>query len=143
MLTVHELRRQREARASVNHETYKQLLGQVQGRIRARADNKQQDLVWQVPPLVPGRPLYTVSHAARYVSEKLRRGGFEVAVLAPQADVCVLCISWATPRGEKPARPPPPPRTTPAAAEPAMPPLRHTMDEATRTLEKLKARLRI
>lgn len=147
MLTVHELRRQREAKARVNHETYKQLLGQVQGRIRARADNKFQDLMWQVPLMVPGRPLFAVSHAARYVSEKLRRGGFDVTVVAPQPDVAILCISWSVKkerddkRGDNnnapPAPPPPPP--PPPSSRPA--PLRHSMEEASRSLEKLKARL--
>ena len=140
MLTVAELHRQRQARAQVNHETYKQLWRQAQDRIRARADNKATDLVWQVPPLVPGRPVYAASHAARYVSDKLRRGGFEVTITSPQPDVQVLYIDWKP----KPApRPPPAPaaprrRTTPP---PALKTDRTQLDDATRTLDKLKARL--
>lgn len=136
MLTVAELHRQRQAKAQVNHETYKLLWRQAQDRIRARADNKFTDLAWQVPPLVPGRPVYTVSHAARYVSEKLRRGGFAVTVAAPQPDVHVLYIDWKTP--------PTPTRTSKQMRE-SSPPRGDTrrLDDATRTLEKLKARLKM
>lgn len=135
MLTVAELQRQRQARASVNHETYKQLWRQAQDRIRARADNRATDLVWQVPPLVPGRPVYVASHAARYVSDKLRRGGFEVTVAAPQPDVQVLYINW------KPKPAPAKPTPQPKVRRPLDDPPRTQLDDATRTLEKLKARL--
>jgi hypothetical protein len=96
LLTVDELQTQRQARARVNHETYKGLLAQAQGRIRARALNDCKDLLWQVPPLVPGRPLYKTSHAARYVADKLRLGGFSVEV-ASSRDVHVLYVSWNAP----------------------------------------------
>lgn len=136
MLTVQDLQDQRHAKARVNHETYKQLLRQVQNRVRARAENKFADLVWPVPPFVPGRPVYAPSHAARYVSEKLRRGGFEVSV-ASSEDVHVLYVSWSLQpkkkkkkkRAEAP-QPAPPPSTAATA-----------MQDATRSLEKLKARL--
>lgn len=136
MLTVAELHRQKEARARVNHETYKQLLRVVQGHIRARAQNKGTDLTWQVPPLVPGRPVFTVAHAARYVSEKLRRGGFEVSVQAPHADVHFLHIDWKqAPRRRRPQRP----RDSAAPGQAGG----DALEDATRTLEKLKARLRV
>lgn len=144
MLTVRELQKQREARARVNHETYKMLLHQVQDRLRLRADNRASDLLWQVPPLVPGRPVYTVSHAARYITDKLRRGGFDVAPAAAAADVHVLYISW------RPVAPPSPPRrrkprTPPAAAAAgAAEPRRGiaiSVAEASRSLDRLKARL--
>lgn len=112
LLTVHDLQTQRQARALVNHETYKGLLAQAQDRIRARALNDCKDLLWQVPPLVPGRPLYKTSHAARYVAEKLRVGGFSVEV-ASSKDVHVLYVSWnqtteprRSPRGSSRSRRP-------------------------------------
>jgi hypothetical protein len=161
-LTVADLHAQRELRASVNHETYKQLLKQVQDRIRLRAGNDFRDLVWQVPPFVPGRPVFTASHAARYVSEKLRRGGFEVTVAAPSPDVQVLYITWRRPAAARPARdhrrrqqqqqqrsaaaehhrqpPPPPPDGEAPVVQAALP---ASVAEATRRLERLKARLRL
>ena len=136
MLTVADLQRERQAKAVVNHETYKQLLQQVQRLLRGRADAKATDLLWPVPPLVPGRPVYTVSHAARYVADKLRRGGFHVVTAAPQPDVHVLYITWsATPqasssssrKGRSEDRRD---RRTPPA-------------DTSQALEKLKARLRL
>lgn len=135
MLTVEELQGHRQARATVNHDTYKQLWHQVQGTIRTRAANNFKDLLWQIPPLVPGRPVFNAAHAARYVSEKLRLGGFVVSVASPAPDVQMLYITW-------PTRTPPPP-----------PPHHHhhhqtthkkeTQDYDSRALDKLKAKLRI
>lgn len=134
-LTVDELQRQRAARARVNHETYKGLFNQVSDRVRSRADNKGTSLAWVVPPFVMGRPLYNPSHAARYVAEKLRRGGFRVE----ETEGPTLRISWSfTPQK---AAPPPPPSTTPPthpAVEGQVP-----LHDASRSLEKLKARLRL
>jgi hypothetical protein len=151
-LTVADLQRDREARARVNHETYKQLLRQVQDRIRARSQNKATAIAWQVPPFVPGRPVYTVSHASRYVSEKLRRGGFEVSVAAPQADVHMLFVSWSA-RAPSPRKATRPvhlvghgerrPRAERHRANPPAGPPISSMDNASRALDKLKARLRL
>ncbi len=145
-LTVHDLHAMRHARASVNHETYKMMLRQLYDRVRARAANKFTDLVFQVPPLVPGRPLYTVSHASRYLSEKMRRGGFDVSVDAPHPDVHTLYVSWA--RGLRKPPPPPPPRkhAQPAGAhhQPAgIASLPASMAEASRSLDRLKAQLKL
>lgn len=133
MLTAADLQRQRAARSSVNHETYRQLWSQLQDRLRSRADNNFTDLTWQIPPFVPGRPLYKPSHAARYLRDKLRIGGFEVSPFSAD-DVHVLYVSW------KSAPRPPPPKKKKTSAVPAA---RVSVDEATRRLEKLKARLRL
>lgn len=143
-LTVAELRARREAGAAVNHETYKGLLAQAEDRVRAREAGGFSDLLWQVPPMVPGRPVYAVSHAARYVGEKLRRGGFAVADVASPDDknVHVLYVTWNTRKpvkaadkpGSKPAKSPNKPAGV--AGLPA------SVAEATHRLERLKARLR-
>lgn len=135
-LTVSDLHSEREARARVNHETYKQLLALVQDRIRLRAANNFRDLMWQVPPLVPGRPVYAPSHAARYVSEKLRRGGFDVTVSSPAADVHVLYVTWSAAKPAKVVRP-----AKAAAPEPRRATAPVSVEEATRRLQRLKARL--
>lgn len=144
MLTVADLQRDRQAKALVNHETYKQLLHQVQRLVRARADNRGTDLLWPVPPLVPGRPVYTVSHAARYVADKLRRGGFQVLEAAPQPGVHVLYITWSVA---------PPKETKRGRRRDEDDDDRDdgnknqtrtdTLATASRSLEKLKARLRL
>ena len=140
MLTVADLQRDRQAKALVNHETYKQLLHQVQRLLRTRADNRGTDLLWPVPPLVPGRPLYTVSHAARYVAEKLRRGGFQVLAASPQPGVHVLYITWsvAPPKDGQRTR-----RQRRDDDSNTTNTTNTTLTNASRSLEKLKARLRV
>lgn len=83
-------------RAQVNHETYKGLFKACCKRIRSRVDlpKAPQHIHYAVPAFVWGRPPYTHSHALRYVSEKLRRNGFEVSESAPG----VLHVQWPRPR---------------------------------------------
>lgn len=94
-------------RAQVNHETYKGLFEACCSRIRRRAllPKAPQHVHYAVPPFVWGRPPFKHSHALRYVSEKLRRNGFDVSESAPG----VLLVQW------KPAARPKRPKARAAA----------------------------
>lgn len=105
LLTVNDVQKIRIDRARVNHETYKQLYKTVHERIRRRASVNSTHLTYAVPPFVPGRPVYTPGHAARYITDKLRRGGF--GVMAVQDGGTTLFIDW-TPRPRAPSKPVPP-----------------------------------
>lgn len=109
MLTADDVRDIRIRRAKVNHETYKQLYEGVCRRIKSRAQYHpdQTDMWHQVPPLVVGRPIYHHDHAARYITEKLRRYGFRVEQVGHG-----MHIDWT------PARPPPPPPPPPVPPVP-------------------------
>lgn len=156
-LTVAELAGVREQRAGVNHETYRMLWDQVQETVRARNSVGAREFTWHVPPLVPGRPLYDPSHAARYVRDKLRRGGFGVAPAGPSS----MLVSWDLPAAAPAApvvdrghssrrRRPASTRPTGKSSAPGKPSGRTPgktpaldLTEATHALEKLKARLRM
>ncbi len=101
LLTAAEVQRVRTDRAAVNHATYKGILEKLYDRIRHHAAMNHTGLEYAVPGLVPGRPMYDVSHATRYVVEKLRLGGFRVEV----ADTGALAVDWtpAPPREKKQA----------------------------------------
>lgn len=88
-------------RAKTNHETYKQLFQACCDRIRRRAHipGAPRCMHYTVPPFVWGRPPFTHAHAARYVSEKLARNGFQVSHAAPG----VLLVDWS----QGPPRPAP------------------------------------
>ena len=90
MLTVDEVRKIRLDKARVNHETYKGILAQVYTRIRQVATMHGVSLVARVPHLVPGRPVFNPAHAERYVTEKLRLGGFDVSPLGGG----LLAVQW-------------------------------------------------
>lgn len=139
LLTVGDVQRIRIERGRVNHETYKRLYESVNDRIQRRAHVNSTNLTYVIPPFVPGRPVYTPSHAARYISDKLRRGGFGVAVLG---DGVTLYIDWAPrpqalpqPEDDAPAAPRPPP----AAA--ARPPLVGRRTSIAAQLDALKRKL--
>lgn len=97
MLRVEDLHHSRRQRASVNHESYKQLLHKLYARIRHRASMDFTEVTYTIPPLIPGRPIYSQAHAARYMTEKLQKGGFSVR----QADANVLAVSWPPARAAK------------------------------------------
>ena len=100
MLTVGDVQAVRLDRARTNHETYKMVLQRVYDRIRHRTSLNGTDLTYVIPPFVPGRPVYDPSHAARYVTEKLQRGGFAVTA----DDAGALVIDWSLPATRATAR---------------------------------------
>lgn len=100
MLTVGDVQAVRLDRARTNHETYKIVLQRVYDRIRHRTSLNGTDLTYAVPPFVPGRPVYDPSHAARYVTEKLQRGGFAVTT----DDAGSLVVDWSLPATRATAR---------------------------------------
>jgi len=89
MLRVDELCKPIIERAAVNHETYKLLYTQCVEHIKRKHACGCTITLYQVPDFVLGRPPFTHAHAIRYVSEKLRRGKFDVKVDGP-----VLHIDW-------------------------------------------------
>lgn len=149
-LTVTELQERASRRASVNHTTYKRLYEEVQSMIRARAAaGPATAMLWTVPVFVPERPLFPRPHAARYVRDKLRKGGF-VAMMPTQAKDSLL-ISWdASLVGQAPRKrhKRKKPRDSargdsddggPHSGGPSL----RVPDDAIRSLERLRARLNL
>lgn len=136
MLRVEDLHHSRRQRASVNHESYKILLHKVYDRIRHRASLNMSDIAYTVPPIIPGRPIYDQAHAARYITEKLQRGGFSVTHSNDQNNSIVLAVSWPPPT----AKPPKAKEKAKAAkAKPTKPPAASLSER----LQNLKAKLKM
>lgn len=91
MLTVHELSKPNIERAHKNHETYKMLYGTCVQHIKRKHAAECTTTIYTVPEFVLGRPTYQHTHAVRYVSEKLRRGGFDVHT----GENGILTIDWS------------------------------------------------
>ena len=140
LLTADEVNGVRVRRASVNHETYKLIVQRVYDRIRHQAAMNRSDLAYAVPAIVPGRPVYDATHALRYVTEKLRLGGFEVATDGP-----MVYVSWKPPKNS--AKNPHETTTAPTAThkKPSKPKHRPaakpTPGDLSRRLEILKYKL--
>ena len=92
MVTAAEARQLRVSKGAVNHETYKEIYGKLSNRIKLAAARGETSLEYRVPPLVPGRPMYDMSHAVRYNADKLRHAGFAV-----DARDDVLTVDWKPP----------------------------------------------
>ena len=139
MITADEARDIRANKGLVNHATYKEILANIDTRIRARTARGEIKMEYYIPPLVTGRPAFQVLHAARYCAEKLRRAGYAV----DQTDN-VLVIDWTPP---PPAPVPdapvprkrPVPRSAPPRPQPAQP--THNPKALAQRLESLKHKL--
>jgi hypothetical protein len=88
MFTVGDIMKQRLKRASVNHETYKMLYTMCKKRIKHISKIRYDvptgshyitSCTWHMPNFIPGRPVYKPARAARYVLDKLQRGGFDAS----------------------------------------------------------------
>jgi hypothetical protein len=103
MLRVEDLHHSRRQRASVNHESYKQLLHKLYARIRHRASLDFTEVAYTIPPLIPGRPIYSQAHAARYMTEKLEKGGFTVRLTAADDGMSsnAIHVSWPAAKAKK------------------------------------------
>ena len=131
-----ELHAVRLEKGRVNHATYKMVYGQIEERIRRVARMKATDLTTKVPCHVPGRPVFDVSHAARYVVEKLRLAGFEADARPAEDGNVFVWVSWKTA--------PPPPKKKKAKPEkkpPAPRPLVISHVDVSKRLDMLKSRL--
>lgn len=89
MLTVSTLTKPLLDRAIVNHTTYKLIYNQCAEHIKRKNTADCTTTLFNVPEFMIGRPTFTHAHAVRYVSEKLRKGGFNV-----QVEGALLIISW-------------------------------------------------
>lgn len=89
MLSVDDLCKPVLERAQMNHETYKMLYTQCIEHIKRKHETGCTITIFCVPDFVLGRPTFTHSHAIRYISEKLRRGKFDVKVDGP-----LIHIDW-------------------------------------------------
>lgn len=103
MLTVDSILRDRVRRARANHETYRTMYAAAATHVQrvSAALPKCTETLVQVPAFVTGRPPFDHTHAIRYVSDKLRRGGFSVEEDA-RFKAGTLRVSWAA--GANPAR---------------------------------------
>jgi hypothetical protein len=79
-LKVGDLTSRDRERVKKNHETYKMLYKQCVDHIRRLNDMGTTSTTYFVSEYVLGRPLFTHSHAIRYIVEKLERGKFYVEV---------------------------------------------------------------
>jgi Family of unknown function (DUF5759) len=79
MLTVSDLKKQREIKANANHETYKMILETCYVKIRSKSDAGRNCVLFSLPLIIISRPLYNLNHACNYICRKLTRGKFKVS----------------------------------------------------------------
>jgi hypothetical protein len=88
MLRVTDLTGKDIQRSKQNHETYKMLYEKCVACIKQRNDLGHVWLRHTVPGYVPGRPLFSLDHAKRYIREKLERGKFKVDEFEGDLIIC-------------------------------------------------------
>lgn len=81
MITVDQLARVDVEKSKHNHETYKMLYQKCANHVKLKHEAGCTDACWVVPVFVMGRSVYDVTHAVRYIRDKLKVGKFEVDVV--------------------------------------------------------------
>jgi len=79
-LTVDDLKKHDKEKAQRVRRIYKEILQDCYNRIKMRNSKGCTYLIFSVPVIVPGKPLYNVNEAIRYIMNKLVTGGFKVVV---------------------------------------------------------------
>jgi hypothetical protein len=91
LLTARDLAKPVVERSTQNRETYRLIYKSISDHIRRKHESGGTETVVDIPEFVLGRPTFKHSHAARYVTEKLQRGGLRV-----QGTGGILHVEWGT-----------------------------------------------
>jgi len=90
MISVDEISRVIEKKNKIKKETYVKLYEQASRKIRRTVDFGGKYVIFQVPSILLGYPVYDRLKATAYIKRQLIRGGFEVAIV----DDYDLHITW-------------------------------------------------
>jgi len=91
--TVNDVQKIVTEKSQTNRETYKELLGLCERKIRHAIsfDKRAKSTTFVLPPFIIGKPVYNKDHAVRYIVEKLARGGFKATA---KDDNHSIFIEW-------------------------------------------------
>ena len=91
--TVDEVQKIISEKSKTNRETYKEILGLCERKIRhtIEFDKRAKDVTFVLPPFIIGKPVYNKDHAVRYIVDKLVRGGFKAT---PKDENHSIFIEW-------------------------------------------------
>ena len=78
MLKVNDLFDANKNRKNKAREVYKRILLDVYKKIKNRNEYNATNVIFRVPLMMLDAPLYDIAAAVKYVSKKLREGGFKV-----------------------------------------------------------------
>ena len=78
MLCVSDLKKLDEKKGEKRKETYKKLLNECYTKIKKTHCKNQRTYVYTIPYFSMDMPLINVNEALRYVTKKLKKGGFTV-----------------------------------------------------------------
>ena len=73
-----------------NHEVYKDILQEVYRRIKYKNSIGYKQLVYNISPVLLGKPLINIEHAGIYITRKLIAGEFKVQLMYNK-----LFIDWS------------------------------------------------
>ena len=81
MLRVSELSKDKSEKTKRNRALYKSLLQDCYKRIKNANSSGATHTTYTLRPISLGMPLYNVHHAIMYITNRLKKGGFDVYAL--------------------------------------------------------------
>lgn len=97
MVHVRELAEDQAQAAAAHHRVYKELWHDVASKVRAANAAGMQRLEYRLSPpgiIMLGQPLVSCQRAARYIRDKLTKGGFEVVAYDLGQVGVLIEVTW-------------------------------------------------
>lgn len=91
-LSIHDLKQADIEKRNRHHELYKELLLEVNEKIKKRNKENFKNMTYDIPIFKYGHPTINVCNAMQYIIMKLNKGGF---VAYPYGDSRRLYIDWS------------------------------------------------
>lgn len=90
ILTVSDIKKQRQEKARRNHETYKEILKVCCKKIQSKSDANGKSIEFSIPPFVVNKPMFNINHACNYICLKLGKAGYKISRISD----ALIFIEW-------------------------------------------------
>ena len=89
ILSTTELHKEMKVKKNLKNDAYNEVLKECYTKVKARNKLGHKSIVYKVPSILFGYPLYDVNDLATFIIRKLQKGGFIVYIIQG-----ALLVSW-------------------------------------------------
>ena len=89
ILSIKELDKETKVKKTVKNDAYNEVLKECYAKVKTRNKLGYKSIMYKVPSILFGYPLYDVNDLATFIIRKLQKGGFTVYIVQGS-----LLISW-------------------------------------------------
>lgn len=101
ILSTKELDKETKVKKTVKNDAYNEVLKECYTKVKTRNKLGYKSILYKVPSILFGYPLYDVNDLATFIIRKLQKGGFTVYIVQGS-----LLISWEKQQQQRPQKNP-------------------------------------